>query len=66
MATDKAGNTAICEFDVVVSPEECGQPIYTDSIVVNSTRLDAIDYLRDQVKVMSVIWCSNEEFVFTQ
>jgi hypothetical protein len=66
LATDRADNTATCEFDVIVSPEECGDPMSTTSIVVNSTRLSDASYLKEQVNMMSVIWCNGENYVFTQ
>lgn len=66
LATDRAQNTATCEFDVIVSPQQCANPIATDTINVNNTPIIDPSNLKEQIKMMSVIWCSNEGYVFTQ
>jgi hypothetical protein len=67
VATDRAGNMGTCEFDVIVSQQQCENPIATDSINVNNTRIiDNSRDLNEQVKMMSIIWCSSNGYVFTQ
>lgn len=62
MATDLAGNTGTCEFSVVISPQECENPTATSSISVNNTKIEDPD---KQIRMLSVIWCSNDDYVFT-
>ncbi|KAI6233711.1 Fibropellin-1 [Aphelenchoides fujianensis] len=63
VAKDRAGNIAICSFDIVVAPQDCSEPVSTNSVTVNMT---TIADESQQIKELGVVSCSQDGFVFTQ